>query len=392
MQRETLLDQPRPRVEFQPNRDDAETLCAEVLDGRINTEIFLTFQDNELYDNSDPPRAMGKIFNDAITDAEQLRKSDPRLGGVELPRRIIEGDEYEEMLAMMRGELPNTMIVESDFPHGLMNETQNVGGYNVVRKQTMLRIITRQPDNTIRIRTGSLDRSDRAGLEAIQNRFGRQPQEGELLGQRIHENMNDDEQEALMGELTAIYDGKLSEQYGGKWIAGRSDFERANTYDFVRQQGDLIDAFINAASQVDLNKSQKENLLYQLSAAMTARWEGTADTQYSQNPILEMHYAAEEARAGNKSFSGCGLTLNPENSDGQGGLSDAGYGNKIKEMHCPFCRKKQMGDPCSPNQKCVNEKCGAEVKDGKVVDKGDWRNLTKLGDLVIEALKPEQSN
>jgi hypothetical protein len=390
MQWETLLEQPRqPKVEFQPNRDDAETMCAEVLDGRINTDITLTFDGQELYDNSDPPRAMGKIFGDAITDAERLMASSPKLGRIELPRRLIEKEEYQEMIDMMLGKLPNTMIVESDQPHALKDETENIGGYNVHRRQTFQRIITRESPNTIRIRSGSLDRSDRDGLEAIYHHLDTDPQKGELLGQRIHRNLNADEQDVLQEELTGVYDATLSSKYNVKFVAGRSDLERANTYDFVRKQGDLIDAFTRASSQIDLNESQKENLLYQLSAAMTARWEGKADTKYAQDPLLEMHYAAEEARAGNRSFSGCGLTLN---SDSENNLSDAGYGNKIEEMHCPFCRKKQFGDPCSPNQKCTNKKCEAEVKNGKVTYKGHGRSLTKLGEFVTEGLRPEHSN
>ena len=366
-------------------RDDTETWCAEVLDGSMRTEFTFNFDGEELYDQGEPPRSIGEIFRNATADAETLAMSHPELA-FELRRREIEGDgEYQDMLKMMRGELPNTMIVVSDAPAELHNFSKNVGGYNITRRQTMQRTIIRNMDNTITIRTQSLDRSDREGLEDIYHSLGEEPQAGELLGQRIYKNLNKDEQDGLQDQIRQVYDDRLRTKLGGEWYAGRNPAEMVNTFEFVRKQSDLIEAFIHASQQPDLNKSQIDRLHYNLAAAMEARWEGTSIKTANGDPNMEMYYAGQEAEAGNKSFSGCGMTIDME---------AAGYGNKTQEVHCPFCRKKQIADPCSPNQKCVNKDCEAEVIDGKVVFEGHG-TATKaktFGKFLIETLKPESDN
>jgi len=389
MQAETLLNRPRPQqtAEYHQRRDDTTTFCAEVLDGNMQTEFSFTFDGSEFYGHDG--RALTPIFDKAIVDAEKLARVSPKLAAAEKPRRFIERGELDDMFAMARGELPNTMIVESDFPYALKNETSNLGGYNVLRQQTMQRVIT-FANNTLTIRSQSLDRSDRRGLEAIYHYLGVEPKEGELLGQRVHKNLNSDEQAALSDKLRDIYDDELTAQHGGEWFAGRTPAERANTYDFVVAQSDLLDTFLQASSQVDLNSTQKNRLRYQLIAAIDARWRGDP-IKVVNNPLMEMFLAGQEAEASKKTFSGCGLTIDAESADS---LAELGYGNKTEEMHCPFCNKKQIGDPCSPNQKCKNKACEAEVRGGKVIYEGHKSKpkTRQYGRFALEVLGPEHNN
>src|SRR5690606_34211814 len=119
----------------------------------------------------------------------------------ELRRRYIEKQEYLEMLEMMRGDRLNTMVVISDFPPELMNATKDVGGYNVTRKQTMLRVLTKNPDGSLSMYSQSLDGSDRRALESIYYELGYAPEQGELLGQRMHVNVSPDQQKVLIDRL-----------------------------------------------------------------------------------------------------------------------------------------------------------------------------------------------
>ena len=180
---ETLAAQPTTEVYDIEKRlqNDAETWFAEVLPGSMRTPF-------EYYDDGQELRAedgssLREVFEDAIVEARQLITDQPELL-FELRRRQIEREELADMHDMARGVLPNTMVVLSDFPPELMNATQDVGGYNVGRKQTMLRVITFDGQK-LKMFSQSLDQSDRTSLEAIYRQCGFQPEPGELLGQRM---------------------------------------------------------------------------------------------------------------------------------------------------------------------------------------------------------------
>src|SRR6185312_9732947 len=116
-------------------RTDTATWLAEALNGNMRTSFEYSTDGLELY--GEDGGAVGEIFDGAVTAAQEIVKRNPGLL-FELRRRIIERGEYDDMLAMARGEF-NTMVVVSDFPPELMGAQEDVGGYNASRKQTMLR-------------------------------------------------------------------------------------------------------------------------------------------------------------------------------------------------------------------------------------------------------------
>lgn len=346
--------------------DDTTTWLAEVLDGSMRTSFEYSFDGEDLYGRDGG--ALGTIFRDSIKDAEITAARTPSLA-FELRRRRIEHQEYQDMLAMVKGELPNTMVVVSDFPPELMDATSDVGGYNARRKQTMLRVIMKNEDGTITMLSQSLDRSDRLALEAIYGHFGFVPEPGELLGQRIHQDFPPEEQAFLIDWLTGSYDRALSAQYGGEWHAGRTPAERLNTYDFVRSQEDLVGAFVSEKLQ---NPSKAESLRFGLAAAMESRFKNrlaSATINYAQQetvysamaPIEEMGNAGRIATLQGKTYSGCGFTVSGEAiPPGQRQLSEAGYGNKTEGKEdwkwksgicrtsgCPTRPAKTKVGPCS---------------------------------------------
>lgn len=330
-------------------RNDAETWLAEVLEGRMETEFSYNYdpQTNELY--AEDGESLGQIFETAIADAEKLTDANPNLV-FELRRRFIEKEEYEEMLAMMQGDI-NTMVVVSDFPPELMDATSDVGGYNVRRKQTMIRIITKDDHNSLTIKSLSVDRSNRQGLEAIYRHFGIAPKEGELLGQRITQSLDEYQQEFLADNLTFAYDEEMKNQFGGSWKAGRYQPDKPiNTYDFVCAQTDLIDYYLQSKNDYSLDQ---ESLQFAIAAEMERRWEGKAQpvvSEYNGAPPQDISkqiwWSAQLARAEGKTFSGCGMSIGAKNE-----LDQAGYGNKTDEKTSYSFNKKQHCVVCQPNAK-----------------------------------------
>lgn len=336
-----LLERTSRQVEsFDSERrryNDTVTWLAEVLPGHMRTPFEYHYDGNELH--AEDGGALKPIFKDAIKRAESLPPYEQR-------RRWLEMDEYHDMIAMMRGDLPNTMVVVSDFPPELMTATEDVGGYNVTRKQTMLRVIIKTPEGRLRMYSQSLDGSNRQALEDLYGHLGNQPEKGELLGQRMHLQLENCEQEFLVDELMGVYDRSLARQLGGEWHAGRRDRPPINTYDFVRQQSDLLSAYLGTTDQFTGGTAD-----YNLAAAMRARYDqGRHPTELTGVPhfersgslpisafvmaMAEMKGAGNIARQIGVTFSGCGKTItgNAEGSRFEDQLEEAGYGNQADKL------------------------------------------------------------
>lgn len=358
--------------------DNASTLLAEMMHGSMRTRFEYQFDGKELYARDGG--AVGPILDKAIEAADRLVAARPNLA-FEARRRRVEKGEYHDMLSMMHGRLPNTMIVVSDFPPELADASENVGGYDVSRRQTMLRVLARGPDGRLEMYSQSLDGSDRPALEAVYRHFGLQPRPGELLGQRIHVQLDSGEQTLLVDRLMGVYDRQLQARYGGEWYAGQSGGQRVNTYDFVCRQHDLVALFMSADQ--DMPPTADGDVRYDIAAAMDARFRRNAANAGAVsmsgvalqlgvgmlNPDLrrEIEQAGGQARAQHKSYSGCGVNLESsageQSADSQ--LSQAGYGNKTnpetvykfdRKMYCNLCqappKKKEPKKWCGPCGLC----------------------------------------
>ena len=226
----------------------------------------------------------------------------------------------------------------------------------------------------------SLEKSDRRASEAIYQSLGFEPDEGELLSQRIQIDMEPEEQEFLVDALTGVYDRSLAEQYGGNWRAGwhmPDDRAYFNTYDFVREQHDLLEAYFT------LDNDNLNNMLG-LAAAMKQRYETqlskksiksdetlVIDTSWVPQvvlpPLLEMQQAAKHAIAKGETFSGCGISIGgPIDTEGQ--LNELSYGNKADEAEDKYgslsfkCPKGHRNT--RPRNKLIDncKTCGTSVK------------------------------
>lgn len=317
-------------------RYDLETQFAELVDGNMRTDFELRFNGHDLI--GEDGRGMLAVAEQSLVDAKRIAKREPGLW-FELRRRSTEKQEIHEAIEMAAGKRPNTMVVVSDFPEELMDASEDTGGYNVGRKQTMLRVLVRKPDGNVHMYSQSLDGSNRQALEAIYAQFGIRPKPGELLGQRINIDIPWSEQTTLIDGLMGVYDRNLSAQFGGEWHGGRRPADYRNTYDFVCAQEDLIEECIRLSKFGWLN----DNIMYKMAATMQERFEShTKEAGATRSAIMspsaellykEIEMAAARAQALGMAFSACGATLRAVGADGstENSLDLAGYGNKIEE-------------------------------------------------------------
>ncbi len=357
--------------------NDTVTWLAEVLPGSMRTPFEYTFDGHELY--ASDGSALEKIFDDSIEQARSLPH-------YELRRRLIEKQEYQEMIAMMRGDRPNTIVVVSDFPPELMSADRDVGGYNVERRQTMLRVLAKTPDGRLRMYSQSLDGSDRQALEAIYASLSYEAHPGELLGQRMHVELDESEQKVLVDKLMGVYDRSLQARYGGEWYAGQLGGHGINTYDFVCQQQGLLKAYLNTTEWFTGGTAD-----YDLAAAMAARyeqklknpeaffageagrWEYGPAIAAHQMALAEMRGAGDAARFIGTTYSGCGASVDADKLGdaltAREQLGELGYGSQSNKLSDDKYGSRTF--KC-PKRGCLNtrpknilipkcQKCGADV-------------------------------
>lgn len=366
------------------NEKDIKTWLSETLDGNMYHEDTYNYAFSELW--SGDGRAMGPVFDDALEDA-YLNLGNRKNLEFEVRRRVLEKEEYDLMIKMAEGELPNTMVVVSDFPPELWNSDSDVGGYNVSRKQTMLRVVTRDYDGRITVRTQSLDGSDRESLEQIYKTCGREASPGELLGQRIHMDIAaEDDRENLVEELRITYDRNLSIKYGRQMYGGR-DYDvlaELGTSRFVEEQQDLISHIRYNYNELDFDDFRDQKILGSLAATISERYERTvvqATEGYQKqssvyenvrpiNVESEIALAVHKAVLQGKTFSGCGasVSLDANKTELENNLNSLGYGNKTdkestysfnKLAYCRVCQAppkeaapKKMCGPCNICREC----------------------------------------
>lgn len=374
---------------------NTETWLAETLHGSMETEFH--FEKDGDYIIGEDGGILDETFDDSIDVATEIAAHSPNMI-FELERNIKERGELDDMYGMLNGELPNTMVVVSDFPEQIKNEKEDVGGYNVERQIAMLRVITAK-DGKITVLTRSLDGSNRQALEAIYSAMGQPVEEGELLGQRIHRDLDETWQQKLPEILTDAYDNSMEEQTGEKHHAGIKQsptMNIADTYKFVKAQRELVDWFVQlqlndpeeaarsrykfAATAKDRHQKYLAMLNEQPFTGGDVSYFEVVDSKAMDNAsdggsmFREMERAERRAVALGLAFSGCGETVKSESSelfstDDQ--LSTSGYGGfsksdirggkcKFKSKVCPECKAKDVMTTVTETH--IEGECGCKVK------------------------------
>lgn len=357
------------------HKNDAETWLAEVLDGSMQTKFEFTTDTEDIY--AEDGSSLGDVFHNAIVECEQLIKDNPALD-FELPRRLEERNEYLDMLAMIRGELPNVMVVRSNFPRQLVGAEKGIGGYNVQRKQAMLRVITwNGVERKLTIQSQSLDQSNQVGLEAISDALGFQDHPGESLGQRRHITAPEEVAPEIIDQLTGVYDRAMHLQYGGEWHAGRTSADKSNTYDFVRRNQDIVQrvaaqyakGIYSSPELYDCSATLKRRLEAEQATGLAYEYDAVAgwDVERQRQLNEEIHYAGAISRSNGDTFDGCGMSIG---TDAQDQSEASGYGNKkddtgdcdFTSRECPECHKTNVKTTVRSigGKKHVSGSCGCK--------------------------------
>jgi hypothetical protein len=290
----------------------------------------------------------------------------------ELERNYIEYDEYGAELHLATGgpEDPDILAVMTPIPDAVVAGI-DLGAYDKKRMKMLVRIYTRTP-NGLEATSLSLDRSDRAGMQAIARRFGKEiPDDAsseDILAMRFW-GWSDEFEEDAPTDIRKIYDSELRKQFGGEWYAGRQDKKIIDARNFVEAQTDLIQEhmeiinFILEFSDPAHRKAELKAARYNFAAALSRRQRGETDA-------ASLSEAGDQARTNGEEYSNdC-----PDGDDmtAEESLNSLGLAKKGEiEMTCPHCGFKTVGDPCATLLKC--NVCAATVKNGKLVDKGIGR-------------------
>ena len=373
--RTVTIDQRRQRdheaytaFEYERRRTDEITGATERLAMPMRNTFEYEFRDGDLWFQGENIRT---LLQRTIEINEHVVKTRPQFV-TELIRNHIEFDEYLAELQLAAGSEgdPDTLAVISPIPDAVVAGV-DLGAYDKNRMKMLVRIYSRTPHG-VEATSLSLDRSDRAGMEAIAARFGEEisadATSEDILSMRLWGWSEDFED--VPSDLRALYDKEMSRQYGGVWYAGRQDKEIMDARSFVEAQTDLVDehletiAFILEFGDPSSQKAELKAARYNFAAALSRRLRGEADA-------ASMNDAGEQARAKGEVYaSDCpdGEEVSATQSLNAIGLAKTG---EIK-MTCPFCGFATYGDPCAPVLRC-NE-CAATVADGKVVSQGIGRS------------------
>jgi hypothetical protein len=356
----------RVAIEGLEARYDAITELAELTDGQMRTELPLTSDDKDLY--GPDGRSLTETARKGLKAAQEQAEKNPNLW-FEVDRRELELEEILDTVEAFKTGLVNTVVLTTEFPEQLLNATEDVGGYNIRRKQALRRAITRNPDTgKILLISQTLDGSNTEALTAVDTAFGFQTDPSKSrLGQRQHLNLTAQEQAQIMDKTVSAYDQSMSRQFGGEWYAGRRPADYRNTYDFVRKQHDLMDTYV----QLRLSNQLTDTVMYDMAATINERFKQSKNLLHNVEQLRpvpqsgydrdalqrEMRMYGQEARSKGVSFSACGSTWKAEGlgSSTEDLLEAAGIGGNLAE-------RSWHGGKIFKNTKCVScDKVRAEV-------------------------------
>lgn len=306
---------------------------------------------------------------------------------VEVERRQIELEEYDAIEALAQeGEGSGAIFSFWLIPDSVRHGKSSLPGYNRERLK-MYRRLAVPTENGVLIRHGSLDGSNYQATQAMFDWLGEELPLGlnseEIARRRVRTRVPVDSITDTDNMLRGIYDGSLSEQFGGQWYGGRPPLATTDLVDFIGRQKDLLAEHMAIVKRImaqtrDYNERNRllENHRYNFAAALDARLHGTGGA--------DLQSSGDAARAQNISYDGdCPVDLSLKEA-----LERLGF-KTYEKPTCPFCLQKVDVDPCASHIICPE--CHAEVENGKVKYEGNAR-AKKVGSLLLswlELLKPK---
>lgn len=369
-------------------RMDTITFAGEALDTYSEKALKYTYHDNELW--SEQGDSLAPIFDDSVSYYQRKSEADPSIA-FQYRRALAERCEYMHMQRMVRGEVPNTLVVISNYPRELDGATEDIEGYQCQRRLGFIRCITRQEDGSLQMLNHSFDQSDPQAIEAMYQLMGRQVDWGrDVLEQPVQLHIEDPEaRELLLDQLLYAYDSSLSQTQGGEWFAGRRPSDKSEAVAFVEAQRDLLDRHIERLIHVGPKTEAANQLRYDFVSALRRRFRG--EQYVADSADSEMSGAGGSARSNGESVSGCGLTINTTESQ----LNESGYqiGKKNREWTfgtCRVCLRDGRIGECAVCQGCEDADNRGENLN-TIAARAQAAQVKKLGNKSLQLSRsPEQ--
>jgi hypothetical protein len=355
---------------------DAITELAELTEGQMYAPIPLTFDSHDLY--GPDGRSATETAVRGLEAARQKAEKNPNLQ-FDVERAEHELNEVLEAIDMIKTGSGNTLMVTTNYPWALKKTGQTAPGYNEERELALARFIAVYPDDSIWLISQTLDGSNDQGLNAIHTEFDFEVDPNkEQLGQRRQMTLSPEEQAVMVDRARGVYDREMTAQFDEEFYAGRRPVDYRNTYDFVCQQRDLIEAY----KELKLSGNLTGEAMYNLGATINSRFEKSkiigraqvadrvvmlyADyeqTNYDYGRLYEeMAREGRLARSQGKSFVACGSTFTANSTEALFGNADneargetSWHGGKIyKNSKCVSCEKvKSEVGACHICKDCV---------------------------------------
>lgn len=311
---------------------------------------------------NDLGQSLKDIIDTGVEDARWRAEAD-RDWQVELERRVIDAQEYAEIVALAKrreGALVSFWLI----PDAVKDGRSALPGYNRERLKMFTRISV-ATESGVKIRYHSFDRSDRDGVAAMDavlggHQFDYSRSSEQIARDRRHLPGSGWDIDDIDDLLREAYDSTLARKFGGEWQSGRPKMDQAEAYSFASKQHDLIADHMSIINQIfaltddpyERNRMAEPHR-FNFAAAIDDRMRGKVVGSLSE--------AGEGARAENRNYDG---DCPPAGSLAAAQLRSIGFRTGFETLgkvrgRCPTCKTQVEYDPCDPECSA----CGATGRD-----------------------------
>ena len=326
-------------AEYEEMTDVAERISAPMdhpisfqnIDGKLYTESSVDGDD------------LLTISRNAEKAALAIARQNPQWT-VEAYRRSIESQEVLQATSLPVGA---KMIVASPTPDVALSGAVNIGGYNLEKKTTMVRV-WENTGQTLGCRYISLDGGNRQALQVAMQSVGRDiPDEfdSEQILATFYTFLDEDRD---LGDLLVNnYDSEMERQTGEIHSYGRPGLthDSKKALEIAMENPDRLRDHMEEVARLkwaysgDELKDKLEEARYNYAAALE---------KVNKGGIVTSNGAAGgEARASGANFSGyCATT--PDNAQSTEEAYNSMFAGKRVTGKCPCCHEITSYDPCDP--------------------------------------------
>jgi hypothetical protein len=274
---------------------------------------------------------------------------------MEAVRRHAESLEIETATSLPIGA---TMAVFSPTPDDVLDGSVNIGGYNLDKKTTMVRVWS-NTENGLDCRYISLDGGNRAALRAAAAAIGREmpAQYGseEILSTFYQFDSGEPD---IAERIIGAHDEYLKQQTGQDFSYGRAGLNHKKALDIAAEHPARLAEHMAEIQRLKWSYSgealdkKMEEARFNYAAALDRTERGEAVSSNSS--------AGDSARAGGENFAGfCAASPNANDPNAPNSAQEALnklFGVRKVTGKCPCCKEITTYDPCDP----VCGECGSD--------------------------------